>query len=186
MPAFVDRERNDAMRARFAISSGVVLVAGTVVVVLGFGALGYFFLTNVVLGRTGILAYYDGMNLSAERDGWSWSYNVIEVTSPADADLSVQLGGQPPVAVKDLTPAMIAQYLRERGRKLPVDPDRANVLPGGEIHFEHGVAKYALFQWRSNLSFARSGHKFTLPVSQREVDAVFGKPKFTQPISHFN
>ena len=45
--------------------------------------------------------------------GWGWEYNFLEVTQPAEADLSVQFGTGPAINIKDLTPALVTRYENE-------------------------------------------------------------------------
>jgi hypothetical protein len=124
------------------------------------------------------MATYPGMEVLCEEHAWSCSCTRIAVTSPGDADLSVQLGNQPVVRVKDLTPAMVEQYMKETQPKAePVDAaDFYSRYPSFTIDFREGVVASASFESPGKIWLLRGGNKFKLPLSRRAVEAILGKP----------
>ena len=140
------------MKTRTLTLTAVALL-GSVIVLIG----GYWFLGNSSpsSARTGSRPRIQGMELHGDVDdwGWGWEYNFLEVTQPAEADLSVQFGTGPAINIKDLTPALVTRYENETHVGADQRPPDLQIFGAGgsTVFFRGGVVIRAVSRERQNL-----------------------------------
>lgn len=162
------------MKRRKLAVIGVGLLVGSVFILVA----GYFFYVAFIAPDR-IVAIYPGLEMQGTRDWWlGWQYDRMSVTSPADADLNVQLGPLPALRLKNLTPALVEKNEAETNVNAFVQPldCPADFCGMSSIAFRDGAVVYARLDADSRVVLSRGKNWFTLPVSQKRFDAVFGKP----------
>jgi hypothetical protein len=168
---------------------GWVILVVMLLVGMGFLATGVWYFDRSFSAPNRIEAWYWGrradskagdgekMHLMGRTGDWyRWVYDDFLIDNPGDFDVSIQLGRQSPVKLRDLTPAMVEQFNKETGSQMKVTPSsESNVSPW--VVIRDGVVVGAHFS-HADRSIRFSGGKswFELPVRQSEFEVNFGPP----------
>ena len=138
---------------RWVLVALVVLAAWVGVVI---------FFVNEMSGRTEVRAYYGAIVLSGDAYYWSRTFDTIIVDDPEDTKLLIRFGDRDWIPVKEL---------REREPEIAEYPEyKATVLYWGRQNEETLHLRQS-----PNVTFKNRGKTFQLPLSQKEMEAVFGK-----------